>query len=118
MFAENIASLQATIMTLAVYISERCSNCTRLVNYLKRIPSLSDTRVIDIDRYPTQGIEYVPTLVDDGGAAHIGSKAFEYLKKFEGEITLEGMQLGSGQLAFGSIHDGGELQYTTFGGEI
>ena len=105
-------------MPLAVYVSDRCSNCSRLINYLKRVPSLSDTRVIDIERYPTQDIEYVPTLIDENGVSHVGSKAFEYLKKFEDEITLDSMQLGSGGLAFGAINDGGELQYTTFGGEI
>lgn len=106
-------------MTLAVYISHRCSNCSRLLNYLKRIPSLSDTRVIDIDKYPAQGVEYVPTLVDDAGVSHVGSKAFDFLKKFEDEITLEGMSLGSGQLAFGSINGGGELEYAApFGSDI
>jgi hypothetical protein len=106
-------------MTLAVYISHRCSNCSRLLNYLKRIPSLADTRVIDIDRYPAQGIEYVPTLVDESGVSHVGSKAFEFLKKYEAEITLEGVQLGSGQLAFGSISSGGELEYQSpFGADI
>jgi hypothetical protein len=105
-------------MPLAVYVSDRCSNCNRLINYLKRIPSLSDTRVIDIDRYPTQGIEFVPTLIDNGGKSHVGSKAFEFLKEFEAEIELESVQLGSGQLAFGTINDGGELQYSSFGAEI
>lgn len=104
--------------THVLYMSERCSNCNRMVNTLKRIPSLQSTRVVDIDRTPTPGIEYVPTLVDSRGTTYIGSKAFEYLKQYDGEIELEGMQLGSGGLAFGSIQDGGELNYSAAFGEI
>lgn len=99
-------------MPIVIYISHRCSNCVRLLNTIKRIPSLQAARIIDIDRGPVQGIEHVPTLVDQRGRRHVGGKAFEFLKQYEDEIDIQPLQLGSGSLPYGSIQDGGELQYT------
>lgn len=105
-------------MPITIYISTRCSNCNRLMGTVKRIPSLSDTRIVDIDRYSVQGIEYVPTLVDDYGTTHIGSKAFEYLKKYQGEIQIDAMEIGTGRLAFGSLDDDGELNFTSMASDF
>jgi len=98
-------------MPVVIYISHRCSNCVRLINTIKRIPSLQSARIVDIDRGPVQGIEHVPTLVDQRGRRHVGGKAFEFLKQFEDEIHIQPVQLGTGSLTYGSLNDGGELHY-------
>jgi len=82
-----------------------------MVNTVRLIPSLQNTRIVDIEQTPAPGIERVPTLIDERGRAYVGGKAFEYLKKYEHEIDIQPMQLGTGALAYGSIHDGGELGY-------
>lgn len=102
---------------IVVYVSPRCSNCARVLGLLDKIPSLQGARVVDIDRTPVPGIEYVPTLVDQNGRSHVGSAVLEYLKQFDGEIELESVQLGGG-LAFGSIADGGSISKSTFGWAI
>lgn len=98
-------------MVLTLYMSKKCANCARMMNTIRRIPSLQDTRIIDVEFSPAPGIEYVPTLVDQRGKHHVGGKAFEYLRQFDGEITLEPMQLGTGSLAYGSIENGNELNF-------
>jgi hypothetical protein len=81
------------------------------MNTVRRIPSLQDARIVDVEHSPTLGIEHVPTLIDERGRTYVGGKAFEYLKQFESEMELEPMQLGTGSLAYGSIGNGGELHY-------
>jgi len=67
--------------------------------------------VVNIEQSPVPGIDRVPTLIDERGRSYIGGKAFEFLKKYEHEIDLQPMQLGTGSLAYGSIDNGGELGY-------
>jgi len=102
---------------IVVYVSPRCSNCARVLGLVNKIPSLQGARIVDIERTPVQGVEYVPTLVDQNGTSHVGSAVLEYLKQFDGEIELEAVHLGSG-LAFGSIEDGGEINRAAFGWSI
>jgi len=99
---------------IVVYVSSRCSNCARVTGLLTKIPSLQGARVVDIDRTPVQGIQYVPTLVDQRGKSHVGSEVLEFLKSYEAEIELEPAQFGS-SLAFGRIDDGGSMDTSTFG---
>jgi len=99
---------------IVVYVSSRCSNCARVLDLLKKIPSLQGARVVDIDRSPVQGIEYVPTLVDQNGRSHVGSAVLEFLKQFHGEIELESVHLNASGLSFGSISDGA-METSTFG---
>lgn len=98
-------------MPIVLYVSEKCSNCQRLMNTVRLIPSLQTSRVVNIEQSPTPGIDRVPTLVDERGQRYVGGKAFEFLKKYEQEIQLQPMQLGTGSLAYGSIENGGELGY-------
>jgi len=104
---------------ITVYISTRCTNSMRLFNIVKRTPSLQGAQVVDIDHGVPAGIESVPTIVDDRGTKHVGSSAFEFLKKFEAETDLQPMDLGSGGgLAFGSLDGGGELDFVGFGAAL
>jgi len=97
-----------------VYISSQCPNCTRLLHGLHRVPSLRGKyRVIDIDTLaPDQraSLEFVPTVVVQG-QHFVGSKAFEYLKQYDGEVELEPMGLGTGALAYADVGGDGSMQY-------
>lgn len=99
-------------MSLLVYVSPSCPNCTRLLDTLKRIPSLrTTTKIIDIDGLPPQqvassGLTAVPTLVAQG-RMHVGKDAFDYLSQFNGEIEYESISFGSGSLVYGSLDSGG-----------
>ena len=101
-------------MPIVIYYSDKCSNCVRLLNNVRRIPSLQNARLVYIERTgAVRGIDAVPTLVDERGQRHIGGKAFEFLKRYEDETIIEPVQLGTGGLSYGSIENGGELSYTT-----
>lgn len=99
-------------MTTVAYISQRCPNCTRFLETVRSIPSLQHTlRVVDIDQTPTPAVEYVPTVVDRSGQAMVGAKVFEWLKQFQSEVEYEPMQLSFGTLSYGSINDGGAIDF-------
>lgn len=98
-------------MSIAIFVSDRCSNCNRFLSTVRRIPSLQSARVVDVGQNHVPDITHVPTLVDTRGTRHVGSKAFEWLKRFEGEIEIEPMQLGSKSLSFGDINKSGEYGY-------
>lgn len=95
-------------MSLTVYTSSNCPNCMRLLETLERIPSLrGSTAVVDVDRLPPPdvsrlGLSAVPTLVAQG-RQHVGKAAFEYLSQFNGEMELEAVSLGVGNLSFGDF---------------
>lgn len=95
-------------MGLTVYTSSNCPNCLRLLDTLQRIPSLrGSTTVVDVDAIsPSEvsrvGLTAVPTLVAHG-RQHVGKAAFEYLSQFNGEMELEAVSLGVGNLSFGDF---------------
>lgn len=99
---------------MRVYISRSCTNCLRLLEGIDRVPSLrGKIQVLDIDRLPPdqkRGLQFVPTLVDDYETQYIGSRAFEFLKQYDGEVELEAAPMGMG-LAFSSLQPSG-----TYGG--
>lgn len=103
---------------ITVYISQRCNNSMRIMSIVRRTPSLQGANIVDVERGVPPGIDHVPTIVDDRGMKHTGAKAFEFLKKFDGETEIEAMDIGSGGLAYGSIEAGGELEFSGFGARI
>lgn len=79
---------------------------------VRQIPSLQQTlRVIDIDQTPNPGITHVPTIVDASGAVLTGAKAFDWLKQFQSEVEYQPMHLSMGTLSYGSINDGGAIDF-------
>ena len=99
-------------MSTAAYISQRCPNCHRFMEAVRQVPSLQQTlRVIDIDQTPNPGITHIPTVVDSSGAVMTGAKAFEWLKQFQSEVEYQPMQLSMGTLSYGSINDGGAIDF-------
>jgi len=98
--------------TTVAYISQRCPNCSRFLDSVRTIPSLQHTmRIVDIDQTPHTGIQYVPTVVDQSGQSLVGAKAFEWLKQFQSEVEYQPMSLSMGTLSYGSIHDGGAIDF-------
>lgn len=94
------------------YISQRCPNCNRFLESVRSIPSLSQSlRIVDIDQTPSPSIQFVPTVVDQSGKTLVGSKVFEWLREFQGEVEYQPMQLSMGSLSYGSIHDGGAIDF-------
>lgn len=95
-------------MAITVYTSSNCPNCIRLLETIERIPSLRGAMTnVDVDRLPPPdlsrlGLSAVPTLVAQG-RQHVGKAAFEYLAQFNGEMELEAVSLGVGNLSFGDF---------------
>jgi glutaredoxin len=95
-------------MSIVIYTSSNCPNCTRLLATLRRIPSLAgkasvvEVGAMDPNRLAAQGITAVPTIVAQG-RPHVGKAAFEYLSQFNDELEIESVSLGTGALAYGSI---------------
>lgn len=94
------------------YVSQRCPNCSRFLESVRSIPSLSQSlRIVDIDQTPTATVQYVPTVVDERGKTLVGSKVFEWLAQFQSEVEYQPMHLSMGSLSYGSIHDGGAIDF-------
>lgn len=99
-------------MSTVAYVSQRCPNCQRFLESVRSIPSLQQSmRVVDIDQIPQPGIQYVPTVVDKNGQQLVGTKVFEWLKQFQSEVEYQPMQLSMGSLSYGSIDDGGAIDF-------
>lgn len=91
---------------LIVYVSSGCTNSSRFLECVERIPSLRNkVKIINVDNSPPsmlQGIDFVPTVVESGGNTYVGVQAFEFLKAFDHEIEMEPMQFGGG-LTFSTL---------------
>jgi hypothetical protein len=98
---------------ITVYTSGQCPNCTRLVQSMSLVPSLRNrTRIVDIstlDHATLSRIQFVPTVVLSSGQSMVGTKAFEWMKEFDGEVELAPPP--SGGLAFSDL-DFADTQYT------
>ena len=73
-------------MTTVVYVSSQCPNCDRFVKSLRRLQI--DSKVVNIDRAPVNGLTAVPTVVVSGQVM-VGTAAFEWLQGFEAKLPLE-----------------------------
>lgn len=95
-------------MSVRVFTSSNCPNCIRLLETIHRIPSLrGSVAIVDVDSLQPAdvaqlGLTAVPTLVADG-RQHVGKAAFEYLAQYNGEMELEAVSLGVGNLTFGDF---------------
>lgn len=107
-------------MSLIVYTSPSCPNCVRLLDTLRRIPSLKRAaKIVDVNEMPPQqvassGLTAVPTLVVKG-RMYTGKEAFEYLGQFNNEIEYEPVSFGGGSLVYGSLGGGGDMESGKYG---
>ena len=87
--------------------SRQCPNCTRFIGTLSRTPASSSVVKIDVNTLsPDQRsqVPAVPLLVLSNGTSLVGTKAFEWLKQYDGQTEVESFCLGKG-LAFSDITD-------------
>ena len=97
-----------------VYYSDRCSNCKRFLEGVKRNSSLRQgVHLVDVDATPVQNLEYVPTVVLHNGAMYVGTQAFEWLKQYGyDEAYLEPYSSSACGLGFSEFNGDGCIQFT------
>jgi hypothetical protein len=107
---------------MIIYYSNNCANSARLISIVQRIPSLSSTvKLLDVQTLsPAErsGLQFVPTVVDDEGRQHVGTKAFDLMKRYEEEMDLQSAPLSGGRLAFSSLEGFGETEYADYFGDF
>ena len=95
-----------------VYYSQRCPNCMRFLDGLKRSVARSGVRTVNVDESPSSGVQYVPTVVLTSGQMLVGTKAFEWLREHESDAELEPFSLACSRgLAYSDIDSAGHAQY-------
>lgn len=96
--------------------STRCTNCARFMDSLSRTSAAASVRCVDMATlHPSQlaRISAVPALVQPDGTALVGTKAFEWLRPFEAEMSVDGFDGENGMLAFSNLDDQGYATYAT-----
>lgn len=79
---------------------------------LRRSVARSGVQVVNVDETPIRGVQYVPTVVLNGGQTLVGTKAFEWLKEHESDGDLEPYSLAMARgLAFSTINSSGHAQF-------
>lgn len=107
-------------MQYTAYISSQCPNCNRFVESVRASPQAQkDIRLVDIDtlQAPQRNkLTAVPTVQTAEGKMFVGSKAFDLLKKYEGDIELHPW-MPEGSLVFSEVAggDGGAKQISFWG---
>lgn len=96
--------------------SPQCPNCQRFIGALDRTSAKTSVMKISVASLaPEQRkvVTAVPMLVMDDGSALVGTKAFEWLKQFEGDMEMDSFN-GSGGLGFAAFgDDDGTIMHST-----
>ena len=91
-----------------LFYAPQCPNCMRFVGALDRTPVRDAVARVDVNSlHPDRRkhVPAVPMLVTNAGDVHVGTKAFEWLKQFEGQAELETFcPMGRG-LPFSDVSD-------------
>lgn len=87
--------------------SEQCPNCVRFIDALQRTSAAGSVTLMDVARLSQEqlaAVQAVPAMVLDSGQTLYGTKAFEWLKQYDGEVELEGFAGGrSSALSFSDV---------------
>lgn len=106
--------MQAAVHRL--YYAPQCPNCVRFIGALDRTAVARQVARIDVNTLPAEQqrqVSAVPMLVLSSGQTLLGTRAFEWLRSYEGETELESFAPGRG-LAFSDINDDQcAMTYTT-----
>ncbi len=95
-----------------VYVSARCPNCSRFLDGLRRSVARASVQVVNVDEHPTEGVQYVPTVVVSTGQLLVGTKAFEWLREHDTDAELEPHSLVANRgLAFSTLGSAGQAQF-------
>ncbi len=90
----------------ALLFSAQCPNCSRFIDALGRTSAATDVSLVDVATLaPDQlaRVTAVPALVLSDGTTMYGTKAFEWLKQYEGDTVLDGFSGENGALAFSDV---------------
>ena len=90
----------------SLLISAQCPNCVRFVDALSRTSARTDVALVDVATLPPDQlarVSAVPALVLVNGSIMYGTKAFEWLKQYEGDVELDGFGGENGALAFSDV---------------
>lgn len=102
-------------MTTTLVYSQQCPNCARFLDALRRTRAADQVRLVEVGQLGPQqlaAVVAVPALVTAEGQTLYGTKAFEWLKQFEGDAELDAFYGGGGQtLAFSEIDGMGYASY-------
>lgn len=98
--------------------STQCPNCSRFLDALSRTSAATQVVPVDVATLPPQQlarVAAVPALVLAGGGSTLyGTKAFEWLKQYEGDVDLVGFEGEAGALAFSDVSSAtGYANYTS-----
>lgn len=86
--------------------SPQCPNCSRFLDALRRTSVAAQVAAVDVGTLaPAQlaRVSAVPALVLTDGSTLYGTRAFEWLKQFEGDVELDGFEGENGALAFSDV---------------
>lgn len=100
-------------MSHTLVYSQQCPNCTRFIDALKATSAAGHVRLLEVSQLPphqVRSVTAVPALVLAEGQTLYGTKAFEWLKQYEGDVDLEGFA-GNGTLPFSSVDSMGYATY-------
>lgn len=89
-----------------IYASQ-CPNCMRFIGALDRTPAKSTVSKVDINSLSLEQRKHVtavPMLILGSGGVLVGTKAFEWLKQYDGEMEVESYCGGRG-LPYSNVQD-------------
>lgn len=86
--------------------SEQCPNCIRFMDALRQTTASAEVSLVDVGTLSNEQlarVQAVPALVLSGGQTLYGTKAFEWLRQYEGDVELQGFS-SHGTLAFSDVN--------------
>lgn len=108
-------------MSATLVYSQQCPNCIRFIDALQRTSVADRVVMVDVAQLTQEQlatITAVPTLVTPEGQTVHGTRAFEWLKQYEGDVELEAFCGGGGGLAFSDVNGIGYATYADSFGEF
>lgn len=86
--------------------SPQCPNCVRFLDALSRTSVSGEVSVVDVHQLSADAVARlvaVPALLVNGTTPLYGTKAFEWLKDYEGDAELDPFPTGHSGLAFSDL---------------
>lgn len=91
--------------THTLIYAPQCPNCVRLIGALDRTSMRNQVARVDVNTLSEaqmRSITAVPTIITPSGARLVGTRAFEWLKEFEGDMELDSYSCARG-LAYSDV---------------
>lgn len=99
--------MQAARQHQLIY-APQCPNCMRFIGALERTPVRNNVSKLDVNSLSAEQqkhVSAVPMLILNTGTVLVGTKAFDWLKQYEGQVELDSYTPGRGGLPFSDFHD-------------